>query len=82
MSGRSLTEKEAAEVWCPWAIGLTLARDPNQNGKADYKTANRARDGGLFPAGCHCLGGGCAAWVWIETGLGACGLVPGGRGAP
>jgi hypothetical protein len=60
-----MTEEEAAQRWCPFA-------------RVPATAVNRVPGGQAHPAA-RCLGSGCMAWRWRDTGRGegddgVCGL--------
>lgn len=80
MSGPNLmTEKAAAEVWCPFARVATPDEGPTFNRLDAGRERGQHVDAVRVPRMACCLGSHCALWRWSDNGdLGFCGAA----GAP
>jgi len=79
------TEKQAAEMWCPFVRHSDLQSDAGGSWNRGPAADNRVN---LDPDGegewaCNCIGSRCMAWRWRESAsspnrIGCCGLAGAG----
>ena len=75
------TEKQAAEMWCPFVRHASDGHGTFNRGIGDDPTLVKVMPGVSY--NCRCIGSRCMAWQWRAAGsgperIGCCGLA--GRG--